>query len=104
MSKTDWKSIEHISSVGATSTGRIIGRRISEAREHDKRSYSEAGSKYVESKVSKESRISFFETSNEFTCGHGRLYWTPCRNCNRDKESAKEWLSRLSGRIKEVLK
>lgn len=104
MSKTtDWKSIQYVSSVGACTTDRIIGRKISEASEHRSGANVERGTREQRSASSEAARQKYFENLTEFTCGHGRLFWKPCKNCHRDKESAKFWLKRLTPRIKEVL-
>lgn len=98
---TDWKSIQYVSSVGACTTDRIIGRKISEASEH--RSGVEIGMRFKKSLSSNDARLKFFANLTEFTCGHGRLFWKPCRNCHRDSKSAREWWKRLLPRVKEVL-
>jgi hypothetical protein len=98
---TDWKRIQYVSSVGACTTDRIIGRKVSEASEH--RSGIEVGIREERSASSTEARLKYFANLTEFTCGHGRLFWKPCRNCHRDKESAKQWWKRLLPRVKEVL-
>lgn len=100
---TDWKSIQYVSSVGACTTDRIIGRKVSEASEHRSGINVERGTRERKSVSSNDARLKYFANLTEFTCGHGRLFWKPCRNCHRDSKSAREWFKRLTPRIKEVL-